>query len=207
MDRKRNGPRDKSGRSETCDRYFEDENMTDETLREALRRRTRPEHERVDALFGRFDLRHALDCIHFMAANHAAYDVLVKEGVSQAEPVRDALASDLETLGHHPEITVPSLGFLPHPDATSYVILGAQLGTQVLRRLWVTSAVPAVRKADSYFGRDHNPRLWQTFCQRLSQLPADDILPRIIIDDTRLIFALFEAAAAEAVTQLEAELA
>lgn len=117
-----------------------------ETARSALRDGTRDHHDRVDALFGRFDLRGAEGYTRFLQAQAAAHlpieaaiDAGFGDRLLEDWPQRrrgDRLRADLAALGAGvPPLEPPPP--LPDDDAALgavYVLEGSRLGGAYLRR-------------------------------------------------------------------------
>ena len=165
--------------------------------RAALRAATAADHERVDALFSRFDLER--DYGRFLQAQAAAFlpveEALDRSGIQQwlddwpARRRGHLVARDLETLG----LSVPN-GITPpdFPDSASalgavYVLEGSRLGGALLKRQLPEAAPRA------FLDADQEPGSWRKLLEML-----DIFLYRTGLLDTaagsaRAVFQRFEA--------------
>lgn len=158
-------------------------------LRARLREDTRPEHDRLDALYGQLDLSVRDDYLLFLQAHHAAHSVV--EPLIQPAPARQqALAADIRALG-----AVPLAGFAAsytrhaHPLGLSYVVAGSFLGGQVLRKAWELSRNDTMRSAGRHFGLSGLREHWQTVLKSLTDVAAED--QHRVVDGARAGFRCF----------------
>lgn len=127
-----------------------------------LREATRPDHERVDAAFGGFDLASRAGYADFLSA-HARALLPVEAWLAEARfplaPRRPALLADLAALGR--DAPGPARLGWTHGEAAhwgaAYVIEGSRLGGQVLARQ-VTDGFPR-----AYLGATPAPGAWRAF--------------------------------------------
>lgn len=165
-----------------------------------LRMGTRPDHDRVDAAFGRFDLSARADYGEFLMAQAAALlpleDALTKAGAGNV--VEDwserqrahLLLSDLADL----RMTPP--GLLPAPDFRSpadilgalYVVEGSRLGGAMLARR-VPGHLPR------RFLSDANSSRWRSLTALIDVELDTPPSKAAALASARATFALFEAAA------------
>lgn len=173
-------------------------------VRAALRRETAPDHERLDALFGRFRLDDPTDYRAFLTA-HAMALPAVERALDEAGfaallddwPQRrraDAIAADLAALG----AAIPTPLVAPRLDTpaaqwgAAYVVEGSRLGGALLARS-VPDGLPK-----SYLGTPQAPGAWRKFLESLDKhigLPQDIAQAT---DTARAVFGLFEQAARNA---------
>lgn len=168
--------------------------------RAALRAGTAADHERLDALFGRFRLNDPDEYRAFLMA-HAMALTAVEQALDDAgfaDALDDwhgrkrgkAIASDLAALG---EAMPPLLPVQPLADraaqwGAAYVVEGSRLGGALLARS-VPDDLPK-----SYLGNAQPPGAWRAFLHNLDNALA---LPRdvaLAIEAARATFGLFEQA-------------
>ncbi|MBV9840247.1 MAG: biliverdin-producing heme oxygenase [Sphingomonadaceae bacterium] len=169
----------------------------------ALRGETCEAHERLDALFGRFDLRLERDYRGFLTAHAMALPPLeAATGVAGMGQELDdwdqrkrtqALTADLRALG----AGLPSpLEIAPLSDTdeawgTAYVLEGSRLGGAYLARQ-IGDGLP-----NSYLGTPQAPGAWRKFLETLEErLYSADRAARAGAAAARA-FALFERAGRE----------
>jgi heme oxygenase len=170
------------------------------SVRAALRAGTRADHERVDALYSRFDLTRAADYRLFLAAQAAAHipveDALDSAGASAVLPDWERrkraqlLRSDLAEIGAEPGAAMPAPNFsgLPALLGGLYVIEGSRLGGALLKR-----GLPAGTPA-RFLGTPAEPGAWR---QLIATIDASIVAPDEIataISAAQAVFRLFEAA-------------
>ncbi len=168
--------------------------------RAALRRETAPDHERLDALFGRFRLDDPADYRAFLTA-HAMALPAVEQALDAAGfatllddwPRRrraDAIAADLVALG----ASVPAPLAAPPLDSpaaqwgAAYVVEGSRLGGAMLARS-VPDGLPL-----AYLGTPQAPGAWRRFLETLDKhihRPQDI---QQATETARAVFGLFEQA-------------
>lgn len=168
--------------------------------RAALRAGTAADHERLDALFGRFRLDDPNEYRAFLKA-HAMALAAVEQALDAAsfEQALDdwtkrkrgaAIAADLAAIGetvpvplHAPPLDTPAARW-----GAAYVIEGSRLGGALLAR-----SVPG-NLPKSYLGSAQPPGSWRKFLEKLDQalpLPRDIALAT---ESARATFGLFEEA-------------
>jgi heme oxygenase len=168
--------------------------------RAALRRDTAADHERLDALFGRFRLDDLADYHAFLTA-HAMALPAVEQALDAAGfaallddwPTRrraSAIAADLSALGQAvpPPLAAPALETPAARWGAAYVVEGSRLGGAMLAR-GVSEGLPK-----SYLGTPQAPGAWRHFLQRLDEevRSAEEIAEAT--EAARATFALFEQA-------------
>ncbi len=169
-------------------------------VRAVLRRETAPDHERLDALFGRFRLDDPADYRAFLTA-HAMALPAIERALDDAGfaallddwPHRrrgDAIAADLAALG----APVPAPFDAPPLDTpaamwgAAYVVEGSRLGGALLSRD-IPDGLPK-----SYLGTPQVPGAWRKFLECLDNqihLPHDVAQAT---DTARAVFGMFEQA-------------
>jgi heme oxygenase len=140
-----------------------------------LRRVTAPDHEGVDAAFGRFDLTKAAGYTGFLSAHARALPAVegALAGIAGLPPLRPRtplIAADLAAL----DLEMPApLAIDPPADAASafgmaYVIEGSRLGGGMLAKR-VPPGMPS-----AYLSATHLPGEWRAFGQALDAAAGDD---------------------------------
>jgi heme oxygenase len=168
--------------------------------RAALRRDTAGDHERLDALFGRFRLDDPVDYRAFLTAHamalpsvEAALDAAGFAALLDDWPARrrgSAIAADLAALGDAmpPPLAAPSLDTPAAQWGAAYVVEGSRLGGALLAR-GVAETSPT-----SYLGTPQAPGAWRNVLARLDeQLRSPDEIAAAT-EAARGTFALFEQA-------------
>jgi heme oxygenase (biliverdin-IX-beta and delta-forming) len=169
-------------------------------VRAALRSGTSADHERLDALFGRFRLDEERDYCAFLTA-HAMALPAVEAALDSAGfareladwPLRkrgDAIAADLIALGAPlpKPLPAPALDTPAARWGAAYVIEGSRLGGALLSRS-IPETIP-----QSYLGTPQPPGAWRKFLEMLDKAIS---LPHEIgaaTETARATFALFESA-------------
>ena len=154
--------------------------MSASHARFALRAATTDAHERVDALYSRFDLAGAAGYADFLVAQAGAYlaieaalDRAGAENVLPDWPRRrraEALRRDLAVLGlkvSASDIEAPALGEAARVIGAIYVLEGSRLGGTMLLR-----SVPQGQPTE--FLSTRHPDLWRVFIARLDCVLADE---------------------------------
>jgi heme oxygenase len=169
--------------------------------RAALKAATAAEHERVDALFSRFDLSGPAGYGSFLLAQAAAFlpieDTLEEAGA--AGLVHDwpglrrshYLREDLESLGLEEPVPLPPPDF-PVPASVLggiYVLEGSRLGGAVLKR---TLFVTAPRR---FLSAPQTAGSWRKLLETLDQSLYDPEMIEAAAQAARGVFQRFEAGA------------
>jgi heme oxygenase len=175
--------------------------MADRTAsHEALRAGTAADHERLDALFGRFRLADAVDYRAFLTAQGVAGPVgaRARDDAGFGARLADwstrhrsaAIAADLAALGWPMPVPLvaPSLGTPAAQWGAAYVVEGSRLGGAMLAR-GVAEGLPK-----SYLGTPQAPGAWRHFLARLDeQLRSPEEVAAATLA-AQATFALFEQA-------------
>nr|AGU09946.1 hypothetical protein [uncultured organism] len=169
------------------------------SVRGALRTATADNHERLDAMFGKFDLADPAAYRSFLRA-HARALLPIEELIAAAGrpdgwlPRSPLLLADLAAIGEAGPSPMP---ILP-PNAPGlwgmrYVVEGSRLGGALLARS-VGSGLPA-----AYLGARHGAGEWRAFLDTLERAgqDGDETWLNGAIEGAREAFALFAAAATE----------
>jgi heme oxygenase len=169
-------------------------------VRASLRQATATDHERLDALFGRFRLSEADEYRAFLTAHamalpaiEAALDAAGFADALDDWPARkrgEAIVADLSTLGAPvpPPLIAPALVSRAAQWGAAYVVEGSRLGGALLAR-----SVPA-DLPKSYLGSVQPPGNWRKFLEKLDKAL---VLPQNIAlatESARATFGLFEQA-------------
>jgi heme oxygenase len=168
--------------------------------RAALRAGTAADHERLDALFGRFRLDDPQDYRAFLSA-HAMALVAIEQALDTADfaallddwPRRrraGAIAADLAAIGEPvpPPLPAPPLDTPAARWGAAYVVEGSRLGGALLARS-VPQGLPK-----SYLGLVQPPGMWRKFLEKLDKaLPLPQDVAQAT-DSARATFGLFEQA-------------
>jgi heme oxygenase (biliverdin-IX-beta and delta-forming) len=171
-----------------------------EGARALLRAATREEHERLDALMGRFDLKEREGYRDFLTAHALALPAV--EAALDAEgfaneladwPGRrrtDAIAADLAVLdGAMPApLAAPALATPAARWGAAYVLEGSRLGGVYLAKQ-IADDLPR-----SYLGSPQPPGHWRSFIERLDRAIALPGETEEAQNAARAVFALFERA-------------
>lgn len=165
-----------------------------------LREGTRPDHDRVDAAFGRFDLSDPLDYGAFLMAQAAALlpleaaltiagaDEVVTDWPQRQRASR--ILADLADLGLSipPALPVPDFASTPEILGALYVIEGSRLGGAMLAR-----QVP--RDLPCRFLSDNDSSRWRSLIALIELELLSPATQAAALSAARATFALFEAAA------------
>jgi len=169
--------------------------------RAALRSGTTADHERLDALFGRFRLDDPADYRAFLTAHamalpaieHALDDVGFAGRLADwpARRRANAIAADLAALGEAmpAPLDAPLLETAAAQWGAAYVVEGSRLGGAMLAR-GVAEGLPK-----SYLGTPQAPGAWRSFLLRLDEELRDPLGITQATDAARATFAVFEQAA------------
>lgn len=170
------------------------------SVRQALRAATRDEHDRVDALFSRFDLSRRAGYRAFLTAQHAAF-APVERAVDRAGgaavladwPARrrsHLLEADLTDLGAAAGEDGEPLTMLTPAEILGavYVLEGSRLGGAVLRRR-LDPAWPA-----RFLNAPAEPGSWQGLIATLETALARPADLAAAIRAARTVFGGFETA-------------
>lgn len=177
--------------------------------RQALRLRTRADHDAVDRAFGRFGLADADGYGRFLLAQAAAVpaveDALDRAGAARVVADWDErrrghlLAADLADLGLRPEPAAPlelvaGDGGMLHEEVLGaiYVLEGSRLGGAVLARS-VDAALPC------RFLRAGNSARWQALVGQIDRELAAPAQQDAAVIAARRVFACFAAGASAVV--------
>ena len=170
------------------------------SARVALRAATRADHERVDALYSRFDLTRAADYRRFLAAQAAAHipveEALDHAGASTVLPDwerrrrAELLRRDLDETGAEPSVAMlaPNFFGLPALLGGLYVIEGSRLGGALLKR-----GLPAGTSA-RFLDAPAEPGAWRRLIATIdTSIGAPDEIAAAT-SAAQAVFRLFEAA-------------
>ena len=169
------------------------------TARQALRSGTAVAHERLDALFGGFDLAERDGYAAFLAAHagalagvEAALDAAGMDRLIDDWPTRrraDLIRADLAALGHDmpaPQPVAPIAGAAEAWGA-AYVLEGSRLGGAMLAR-GVGGNLPK-----TYLATPLAPGAWRKLLAMLDEALYPDAMRAPAIRSALAVFALFEA--------------
>jgi heme oxygenase (biliverdin-IX-beta and delta-forming) len=178
-------------------------------VRAALRSGTAADHERLDALFGRFRLDQDGDYRAFLTAHamaltsiEAALDAAGFAAELEDWPQRkraDAIAADLAALGEPLPLPLPAPP-VETPAArwgAAYVVEGSRLGGALLSR-----SVPETFPR-AYLGTPQPPGAWRKFLEMLDKHLSLSQDVEAATKSARATFALFESAGLRARGQIE----
>ena len=186
------------------------------SVRHWLRAETRADHDAVDAVYNRLDLREAAGLRLFLQAHARALlpleTALDVAGVERFLPDWDdrrrsaALLADLRALNAAPPRTETAPVFDGEAAVlgAAYVLEGSRLGGRLLSRAVASSADPEVRAADRYLTHGQGGALWPAFLAKLDASPALQARPEAALTAARLAFRAFRDALASPASQLAA---
>ena len=169
-------------------------------FRHVLRSETRVQHDRLDHLISAIDIAELPGFRLFAQLHWQCFAVMQSR---QGDPSRsretlqamlDGLRHDLTVINAEPGRLDAALSPRIDPLAIDYMVAGSRLGTKVLKKSWARSTDARVNAAQGYFGQEYDADLWRDTCLALSYVPVDSLRARAIVDDTRALFHLFEAA-------------
>lgn len=176
------------------------------TLRNILKEATAPDHARLDARLGAFDLHDLYGYRRFLEANAAA--LLPLEGALVAAGVRDilpdwdrhararAILDDLSAIGGAPKLLDPPvLAGTPAMLGTLYVLEGSQLGAAYLLRQLRQASDPRILRATAYLAHGAGQHLWPEFLVLLESHAGTLDDEADIVEPARRAFDLFSRAA------------
>lgn len=171
-----------------------------------LRVETSAAHERVDALYSRFDLAGAEGYAAFLTAQARAF-IPVEAALNEAgagaiiadwtDRLRsDALARDIAVLGLTLPERLPAPVFITEAGILggAYVLEGSRLGGALLRR-----SVPA--DLPRGFMAESDPGRWRAFVALLEQRLTEQAAVEQVISAALATFAVFERSATLALAQ------
>ncbi len=176
-------------------------------FRQVLKNETQADHERVDGLISLIDLATFDGFIRFLSIHQSCFRVMrdlvttESDAWSSLDEMVRRIDADLATMGTSATVGVVSDIHKPDRLAIDYVIEGSRLGSKMLRRRWLTASDPIVRQANAYFSLAPVPGRWRDVCDQLSNIPGHSERAGTIIEDTKMLFALFHAAACEPVAE------
>ncbi|MFD1786815.1 biliverdin-producing heme oxygenase [Sphingomonas floccifaciens] len=163
-----------------------------------LREGTRDEHERLDTLFGRFDLTDAGGYADFLSA-HAAALLPLEAALDAADAAAivpdwndrrraDRIVDDLRLLGRAPPppVPVPALPTVPALLGALYVVEGSRLGGRMLARQ-VADGLPR-----TYLAADQASGNWPKLLAIIDSLLYGHDAFTQAIGTARAVFASFE---------------
>lgn len=169
------------------------------SARRALRARTAAHHDRIDALFSRFDLARRDDYGRFLQAQAAAFlpvesalDAAGAAALFGAWPARrrgPLVLRDLEALGLEAPAALKAPGFESEAAVLGglYVLEGSRLGGALLRR-----SVPA--GLPTAFLTPGDPKAWRDLMQIVDARLASAEKIAAATKSARAVFGLFESA-------------
>ena len=169
------------------------------SARAALRSATAEDHERVDRLFSRFDLRGEAGYRRFLLAQAAAFlpaeEALDRLGLETVLPDwtlrrrADLLRADLEALGLREPQPVPSpIGDDPAAQlGAAYVLEGSRLGGAVLKRE-LPHSLP-----HRFLSASQNPGSWRKLLESLDMFLYRSDRLGVAIEAAKGVFQSFEA--------------
>ena len=169
-------------------------------LRMRLRSETRPEHERIDALYGRYDLRSRDDLAAFLNAHAIALSWCLQWLPSTMWSYRysvdgliGAIANDLANLGQPSVTSWPAdrPGISGSPLGMVYVIGGSRLGGRVLLKTITGSPDPVVAAATDYLTCEHGNVLWRDVLDDLNSWTGTATEEQRILEGAKSTFRLF----------------
>lgn len=172
------------------------------TARHALRDATRPDHDAVDAAFGRFDLTTIEGYRGFLLAQATLVrpleEALDRAGVADLVPDwaerrrADRLAADLHDIGaSEPDgYSTVELSSVSAVLGAVYVLEGSRLGGKVLRR-----TIPADAPSRFLGGEEPDGLRWRELVERLDASLADPRHLEQAVTSARAVFQAFLAAA------------
>ncbi|WP_299287648.1 biliverdin-producing heme oxygenase [uncultured Tateyamaria sp.] len=171
-----------------------------------MKNETHADHERVDALLSSVDIATCDGFVRFLSIHQSCFMVMrdlapcESPAWSSLNEMLHRIDDDLAVLGASESIHVVS--DLQNPDqlAMEYVIEGSRLGSKILRSRWLTASDPTVQQATAYFSLASVPGRWRDVCDQLSSIPTESERAQTIVEDTKMLFALFYTAAHEPVT-------
>ncbi|WP_375203860.1 biliverdin-producing heme oxygenase [Hyphococcus sp.] len=182
-----------------------DVELSDASLRDWLRSKTRTAHDRADATFGALLQEGAqgyatLLAAHALSAPALCFRIRMQPTLPFAPDFSPALVTallnrDLQALGLKTPTPHPPDGFLTAAECAgaAYTLAGSRLGAKVIARQW-RDEWPDNRFSSAYLNHDNLFGDWRTFCGRLNAL-ADGALDRdLILKGALEAFALFETA-------------
>jgi len=118
----------------------------------------------------------------------------------------DALASraeaDLARLGVTLPAPLPLDGAL-YPVAADYVLLGARMGSRVIKARWRRATDPAICAASLYFDAPDGLMEWRSFCGWAEARPANGSAADRAVAHARRVFDYFARYAAHSAPQKE----
>lgn len=170
------------------------------SLRERLRYDTHVMHNQVDAMVSEFDLTtvDGLSCLLRMQSAALGLIIPHTTEAQSSYAIRDLherAVSDLRQLKE--EVVLPydqSVEAL-HPYAIDYVIAGSRLGSQILKKRWLSATDDRVRQADAYFSAPSYIEVWKSFCVSAEEMQPDGEVADQIVRDADRIFQLYQASA------------
>ena len=176
-------------------------------FRQVLKTETQANHERVDGLISSIDITSSEGLVRLLSIHHRCFQVMrgLVAADSQAwcslSEMVHRIDADLASMGESLEMGVASEIQQSDSLAIEYVIEGSRLGSKVLRNRWLAASDPVVLRASAYFSLAPVPGRWRGVCDRLSNIPVESARAGAIVEDTKMLFALFHAAACESAAE------
>ncbi|WP_298494914.1 hypothetical protein [uncultured Maritimibacter sp.] len=166
-------------------------------FRMALRQASRPAHDRTEAMFAEFLDDPAAHLDDYLTAQRVGIAALVmarSEGFGPSHrTIYDRLLRDLDAdcgeRGLNPPVLMHDLRL--HPVAVDYILLGARLGTEVIRRRVIEAGVDPVPR---HFRKLSDATPWRLVCDRLDHIGLGTPLAEVVTADVASGFDLFARA-------------
>ena len=162
------------------------------TLRAALRSQTRPAHEALDNRISPLNLLIAERREAFCRVHRLGFATLGRAcdgNASEATPSLHRIMATLDEALANVPADAPLPAPILHPDAVAYLVLGSQMGTEMMRR-----GLPEDQQT-GYFGQDPDMTAWRAFCARMGAMDSTTPEAQRILSDANRAFAIFTAAA------------
>ncbi|MEQ9314813.1 MAG: biliverdin-producing heme oxygenase [Henriciella sp.] len=172
-------------------------------LRTRLRSDTQYDHDRIDALYGRYDLTDRADLSAFLEAHALALswctDAIPADRSEFSALMRGLIAAigdDLAHLGAPAQSHWPAKPNALRGDALGliYVVAGSRLGGRVLVRQILAAEDPVVASATRYFTCTEGDALWQSVQVALQDWTGSSDQEARLVEGARSAFQYYEDA-------------
>ncbi|MBV7409155.1 hypothetical protein [Maritimibacter sp. DP1N21-5] len=167
-------------------------------FRMMLRRASRQAHDRTEAIFADFLADPAAHVSAYLCAQRVGIAALVMARAEGFGPSHQGLYgqmiadldADCARRGLNPPVLMHDLRL--HPVAVDYILLGARLGTEVIRRRVAAAGVDPMPR---HFRQMGSTEAWRMVCARLDRIAPTSPLAEAVTADVANGFDLFARAA------------
>lgn len=172
-------------------------------LRTRLRNDTQYDHDRIDALYGRYDLTDRADLTDFLQAHALALSWCADAVPSHQAEFSTLMRGLIAAIGDDlTRLDAPAQSHWPakpnrlrgDPLGLIYVVAGSRLGGRVLVRQILAAEDPVVASATRYLTCPEGDALWKDVQAALKEWTGDSDQEAKLVEGARSAFQYFEDA-------------